>query len=246
MRLRRALAVLPVLSLLACYEAPTITVENVFDLSACPPDFRCEKVADGRSPVTVEVCVKEEVETRADEKVTLALSSGRWEGEEATVRSISRPLQEDRCTRPSFITDSDFTSVRVDAELVGFSRTLHIALQPAPIVDVELSSVSLPLKAGQQNQLQLRVDARNRGTPTRGSSLRLTASAAPATAQGGLWPDTVFLDDTGTASVQLLATGDATEVSLKVTVFPPETDSGAAEPLFEKPLTLPVSPPPEG
>lgn len=245
MRVHQALTLLPILLMSSCYEFPVITAEHVFALSACPANFICEKFADGRSRVTVEACVNEEVETRADEKITLTLPFGRWEGEEATVRSITRSIQEDRCTRPSFITSEDYTKVRVDAELVGFSRTLDIELQPASIVGVELSGVPLPLKAGQQSQLHLRADARNQGTPTRGTSLRITASATPDTAQVGVWPEKSFLDGTGTASIQLLTTSDATEVAVHVVVLPPETDLGPAQPLFEQTLRLPVEPPPE-
>lgn len=227
----------------ACHSPDEVTVDQVFAFRDCPEGFVCEKFADGSSRVTVEACVDKGIEVRADQQLTLTLSAGTWEGQDASARSISKSIQADPCVRPTFVTSADVTRIRVDAELLGFRRTLDITLQPARIAVVEVTSTPLPVKAGHLSQIELSAKTGSSGVPTRGTSAVVVATVEPSTAQVGVWPKQVSLDTNGNATVQLLTSVDATRVELKAQVLPPGAGAGAA-PLKEETVVFPVAPPP--
>ncbi|WP_224363383.1 hypothetical protein [Hyalangium versicolor] len=215
--------------------------EEVLVLSACPEGSRCEKVADGRSRITVEACVPDSVDTpRADAQVTLTLSSGSWEGLDATARAVSASIKTDPCFRPTIVTSTALTTLRVDAELVGVRQFIEIPLQAAPLTALELVPAPLQPRAGQETQLQVSVRAANGGLPTQGTRVVFAIeSAEPATAQVGLWPDQTELDTRGQVVARLLPSLGVTQVNLRVQAFPP----GSSAPTLERTFNLVVTAP---
>lgn len=217
--------------------------EEVLQLSACPEGSRCEKVADGRSRITVEACVPEGVHTpRADAQITLTLSSGSWEGQDASTRTVSASIKTDPCFRPTVVTSTDPGTLRVDAELQGVRQFIEIPLQPATLTAVELVPSPLQPRAGQETQLQVQVRAANEGLPTRGTRVEFQVeSTEPAAAQVGLWPDQTELDAQGKAVARLLPSLGVTKVTLRVRAIPPGTSTSVAP--IERTFTHTVAPP---
>jgi len=212
-------------ALFACdgTDVPTIGVDEVLELSECPGDSVCEKVADGRSRVTVQACIPESVRTpRTDARLSLTLSAGRWEGQDASIRTVSATIQNERCFSPAFITSTDLARVRVDAEVQGFRKFIELELQPAQLTELELIPAPLRLQAGQENQLQVRVRAANGGTPTQGTVVSFSVEGVePGTAQAVISPASTPVDATGAALGRLLLSSEVTRFSVGVRATPP-------------------------
>jgi hypothetical protein len=217
--------------------------EEVLELTPCPQGASCEQVADGRSRITLQACVPESVHTpRADAQVTLTLSAGRWEGQDASARTVSASVKTDPCFRPTLVTTTALTTIRVDAELKGVRRFIEIPLQPATLTALELVPSPLQPKAGQEAQLQVQVRAANEGLPTQGTRVAFeVVGVEPATAQVSLWPDQTELDAQGRALGRLLPSPDVTKLMLRIRAIPPGASSSV--PTLERTFTLGVAPP---
>jgi hypothetical protein len=78
------------------------------EIVVCPEgDTPCDRVANGASRVTVQVCIPEDVELRQPKlPVELRLSAGRWDtgGAPENPLSYKTSLGADRCVTPSFVT----------------------------------------------------------------------------------------------------------------------------------------------
>lgn len=231
MRRLGAVLVLGLVALGACdgSEVPAVEVDQVLELSECPEGSVCQKVADGRSRVTLRACIPESVRApRQDARLSLTLSSGRWEGQDAASRTVSASIQNSRCFTPAFITSTDPTRVRVDAEVEGFRTFIEIALEPAPLVDIELLPAPLVLRAGQENQLQVQVRAANGGTPTQGTLLSFSVEGVePSTGQAVIWPASTLLDAQGAALGRLLLSSEVTRLTVRLRATTPEGGTGA-------------------
>ncbi|WP_224240905.1 hypothetical protein [Hyalangium gracile] len=224
-------------------ELAFVPPEEVLVLSACPEGSRCERVADGRSRITVEACVPESVRTpRADAQVTLTLSAGSWEGLDGATRTVSASIRTDPCFRPTLVTSTELRTLRVDAELKGVRRFLEIPLQPAALEAVELIPGPLQPRGGQESQLQVQVRATNEGLPTQGTRVVFQVEGIePARAQVALWPDQTELDAQGRVVARLLPSQEVTQVTLRVQAIPPGTSTSV--PPIERTFTLNVTPP---
>ena len=217
--------------------------EQVLEISACPEGASCEKVADGRSRITVEACVPESVHTpRADAQLTLTLSAGQWEGQAASARTVSASIKTDPCFRPTLVTPSALTTIRVDAELKGVRQFIEIPLQPATLTALDLVPSPLQPKAGQETQLQVQVSAANDGLPTLGTRVSFeVVGVEPAAAQVSLWPDQTEVDAQGKALGRMLPSTGVTKVTLRLRAIPPGPASPV--PTLERTFTLNVAPP---
>lgn len=217
--------------------------EEVLEISACPEGTSCEKVADGRSRITVQACVPESVQTpRADAQITLTLSAGQWEGLDASTRTVSASIKTDPCFSPTLVTTTALTTVRVDAELQGVRRFIEIPLQPATLTALELVPAPLQPTAGQETQLQVQVRAAKEGLPTQGTRVSFeVVGVEPATALVSLWPDQTDLDSQGKALGRLLPSPGVTQVTLRLRAIPPDAPSPV--PTLERTFTLNVAPP---
>lgn len=215
-------------------DVPTVGVDEVLELSACPEGSVCERVADGRSRVTVRACIPESVRTpRADASLSLTLSSGRWEGQDASVRTVSAPIQNARCFTPTFITSTDLARTRVDAEVQGFRKFIELELQPAPLTELELIPSSLRLRAGQENPLEVRVRAANGGSPTQGTVVAFSIEdVEPATEQAVIFPTSTQVDTTGAALGRLLLSSEVTRLTVRLRATPPGTGTSSLERTF--------------
>lgn len=235
-------ALVGLVALCACGgpDVSTVEVDAVLELSECPEGSVCEKVADGRSRVTVRACIPESVRTpRADARLNVTLSAGRWEGQDASVRTVSAPIQNARCFTPTFITSTDPARVRVDAEVQGFRKFIELELQPAPLAELELIPSPLRLRAGQEAQLQVRVRAANGGTPTQGTVVAFSVEdVEPATAQAVVSPASTQVDATGAALGRLLLSSEVTRFTVWLRATPP----GAEAPSLERTFVLTASP----
>lgn len=223
-----------------CGEAPSpVTADEVLELSSdCPEGTACQKVADGQSRVTVRACIRDTVrEPLSNVKLNLTLSSGRWENQDASVRTLSAPIQGSRCFSPAFITSTDATRVRVDAEVAGFRQFVEFPLQPAPLKDIALVPAPAQPRAGQETALQFQVLAA-KGLPTQGTSLTFSIEGVePATAQAVIWPMSVPLDANGAAVGRLLLSSDVTRLTVRVKATTPDVGSGATTLERSFPLT---------
>jgi hypothetical protein len=240
--MRRLGACLGLLALWACggSQVSTVGVEEVLELSACPEGSVCQKVADGRSRVTVLACIPESVRTpRADAQLTLTLSAGRWEGQDATSRTVSASVQNERCFSPTFITGTDLARVRVDAEVQGFRKFIEVELRPAPLTELELVPSPLRPRAGQEAQLQVRVRAANSGTPTLGTLVAFSVEdVEPATGQAFISPASTQVDATGVALGRLVLSSEVTRLTVRVRASPP----GPGEASLERTFVLTAAP----
>lgn len=233
------------LALAACdgSDVPTVDVDQVLDfLAECPEGTVCDKVADGRSLVTVRACIKDTVvPPRIDAQLNLTLSAGRWEGQDATTRTVSASIQQDPCFTRRFITGTELSRVRVEAEVKGFRKSIELQLQPAPLTEIELVPAPLQLKAGQENQLQVRVRAQNAGTPTVGTMVAFSVEdVEPATGSAVVWPATTQVDTTGAALGRLLLSSDVTRLTVRVKATSP--DAGAGPSIVERTFALTAKP----
>ncbi|MFL5349737.1 MAG: hypothetical protein ACJ8AT_33485 [Hyalangium sp.] len=217
--------------------------EQVLALTACPEGASCEEVADGRSRITVEACVPESVHTpRADAQITLTLSAGQWEGQAASARTVSASIKTDPCFRPTLVTTTALTTIRVDAELKGVRQFIEIPLQPATLTALELVPGPLQPRAGQETQLQIQVRAANGGLPTQGTRVSFEVmSVEPATGQVSLWPDQTEVDGQGKALGRMLPSPEVTRLNLRIRAIPPGALSSV--PTLERTFTLNVAPP---
>jgi hypothetical protein len=217
--------------------------EQVLQLTACPEGASCEKVADGRSRITVEACVPESVHTpRADALMSLTLSAGQWEGMTAAVRTVTASIKTDPCFRPTLVTGTSLSTLRIDAELQGVRRFIEIPMQPATLAAVDLVPAPLQPKAGQETQLQVQVQAANDGQPTLGTRVEFeVTSVEPATASVAIWPSQIELDTQGKALGRLLPSSAVTKLTLEVRAVAPGAASSV--PALERTFTLAVSQP---
>lgn len=206
-------------------EPQAVTSDGVVVLSQCSDaGLACDTVADGVSRVAVTACVANGVaRPRADASVTLTLSAGYWEASSTQGRTISGTLTADGCLRPTFVAAADSLTTRVDAELLGFRASEEIALSPAPLTNIELTP-QLPFRMAGPNVLNVRVRS-GRGSPTRGTSVALTADANAPVA---IYPQTTLVAPDGTASFNILFTQTVQSVSLTATATPPASDAGMA------------------
>jgi hypothetical protein len=201
--------------------------EEVLALTLCPEGASCETVADGRSRVTVEACVPASVRTpRADARMSLTLSAGRWEGQDSTARTVSASIKTDPCFRPTLVTGTSLSTLRIDAELQGVRQFIEVPLDPATLTAVELVPAPLQPQGGQETQLQVQVRAANGGLPTQGTRVAFeVVGVEPATAKVGLWPDQTELDAKGQALGRLLPARGVTKLTVRVLALPPGTTS---------------------
>lgn len=217
--------------------------EEVLELSACPEGASCDTVADGHSRITVSACVPESVHTpRADAQVTLTLSAGQWEGQAASARTVSASIKTDPCFRPTLVTTTALTTIRVDAELKGVRQFIEIPLQPATLTALELVPGPLQPVAGQETQLQVQVRAANGGLPTQGTRVSFeVVGVEPATAPVSVWPDQTELDAQGKALGRMLPSPEVTRLTLRIRATAPFAPSSA--PTLERTFTFNVAPP---
>lgn len=220
-------------------ESPPVDASQVLELlTDCPEGSACEKVADGQSRVTVRACIKDTVrEPLANVSLNLTLSSGRWENQDASVRTVSAPIQGSRCFSPAFITGTDATRVRVDAEVAGFRQFVEFPLQPAPLKDIALVPAPTQPRAGQETALQVQV-LTAKGLPTQGTTLTFSVEGVePATAQAVIWPMSARLDANGAAVGQLLLSSDVARLTVRVKATAPDVGTGTSTVERTFPLT---------
>jgi hypothetical protein len=234
---------------LGCRDAAVVEASEVLRLSQCPKDSRCERVADGRSIVTVEVCLAPEVtEPAADLMANLTLSSGRWVSAQDPTdpTKLSVGLSGKGCELPSFIAGTTAEVVRIDAELLGFSVQDYVRLEPAPLSSLEVIPMPPRLLAEPSNEVQLSVSVRANGTGRPSSGTRVSFSVTdrkPESAEILFYPQKTIVDSaTGTAETTVEILGDVQSVLIRVTATPPEGDDGAQVTSISEDIPLQVVP----
>jgi hypothetical protein len=232
-----------------CIDDTQVDVSQVIELTPCGADAgTCESVADGRTPVDVEVCVPEAVAVRAANlAATLELSAGRWsvpgptDAAKPTVTQVA--LSAQRCAQTSFLTPTTLDPVRIDAQLQGFTVHGDVVLHPAPLDEGTMEVVpQAKLAANVDIPLQVTVRAKANGTPTAGTRVSFViTSVAPATASAAIYPEETVLAGTS-ATAKLSITGAATAVTVLVTATPPDDPTGMAVAAVHQSVTLTTSP----
>jgi hypothetical protein len=237
-------SILILLGLLGCTEE-TVVESDVLTVEICPAGTpSCDAVADGTSLLPVDVCVPEAVKVRAaDLKANLQLSAGAWEvPTDPTKPSLLEvPLSVNRCARAWFKTTTTVATVRVYAELAGFTSHDDVNLLPAELDEGSIEIVPLPgkLAANVDIGLAVTVRAKKNGTPSVGTKVAFSVTEAEPEGTGGFFfPDQTVLSGTS-ASTKLSLSGAPTSLTIKVTATPPDNPDGQVE----KTLKLVSAPP---
>lgn len=217
---------------LGCYDTSTVAPNEVFVVTACPADYPCVPVADGRSLVTVEVCIPEAVNPRKKPlDAVFALSAGRWQvqTDAANPRAYTASLAANPCTYPAFVTTTDPGPVRVDVTVAGVQQSIFVQVEPADLRDVTLAATPTHLTTGASADLTVTavVRAIKNGKPSIGTDVRFeVVDVYPPGAFAAILPARVNLADDGSASAHLSTASAVTQVSVKATAEPPEDSLG--------------------
>ncbi len=238
------------LGLFGCGATPSVEPEDVLTLSVCPDDAGpCRQVANGRSTVTVGVCVPESVETRPlDLQATLRLPAGnRWTNpsDAANPTTLSLPLSSLRCGYPSFITSTTAGPMRIDAQIGTVVVSKYLELSPAVIDVVEIVPGAAMPAAGSEDTLTVSVRAVDNGIPSAGTKVSFEVSQVlPAGESAFVYPGSAILDaSTNTASAKVTIGAKATLVKVTVTATPPDDASGDPVVSVKAEISLPVKVP---
>ncbi|WP_433931460.1 hypothetical protein AB3662_44605 [Sorangium cellulosum] len=112
----------------------------------------CDLRADGLSTAMVEICVPEDLPTdKRSASAELRLSSGSWVtgGDPATPSLLKVDVPRGECLYPAFKTTTTPGFIRIDATVLGFSKTKYATISEVP-VDFSLRLCSDPLSDGQE------------------------------------------------------------------------------------------------
>ncbi|MDI1442477.1 hypothetical protein [Polyangium sp. 6x1] len=121
---------------------------DVSDKEALTP---CDPRANGRSSMTVEVCLPEALPTEEQPSaVELRLSAGKWVtgADPANPALLKVQVPRDKCVYPAFQTTTTPGAVRVDATFRGVTKSSHATIAEVP-VDFTLRLCSEPPGAGE-------------------------------------------------------------------------------------------------
>jgi hypothetical protein len=223
---------------LGCGTTSPVEPSDVLALTVCPADagFTCGEVADGVSIIPIQACVPSSVTAPLASNLTLTLtaSAGTWQNpSSATTPSIyTASLSGGHCATGTLVAPNTALSVRVDATLAGYTRSVVIPLQAAPPTSVELTAAPAIVTSESTNlvALQAVVRSNGQGAVTSGTFVTFAAVPSPATAYATVEPSSVPVNSMSTATATLVLGPGVQWVSVVATASGPlgAKDAGTA------------------
>lgn len=230
--LAAALAAVPA----ACLDDPPVTDADVITSLALAPGPGGELVADGATPIPVEVCVADGGARAAGLAATLRASAGRWVATDSSDgRSITVKLTS-ACETRQLVPATELGPLTVLATVADFSRAATAQLQAARVTRVR-AGVTGALSATASSALTvtaaLDVNDGAPGLPSRGTDVELTAAVEPPGAVGYLGDTLLQIADGNTVRTTFFASAAVTQVTFVATARP-----AGREPIASAPIVI--------
>jgi hypothetical protein len=210
--------VLPALLAAGCVTNPPVTEDDVIPIFEIQPGPAGERVADGATALSVELCVVDQPGRDPNLTATLRASAGRWVATDASDGlSTTVPLTR-ACEQRKLAPTTDVGPLTVIATVAGFSKSATEALVAARIDRVRLGVTGL-LSATDASMLTvtaaLDVLSGGAAAPSKGTDVALQADIEPVGAVGHL-ADTALTVTTGnTVTTTFFATPSVTRVTFR-------------------------------
>jgi hypothetical protein len=132
----RAIALICVLGA-GCLDNPSVTVGDVITRLA-PTGDPTTWVADGATPITVEICTAASSDLDPKLTATLKASAGAWQLHDADASTATVTLSES-CERRALVPDNRPSTIAIGATLGTFFLQTELTLRPACVEGVRLS-----------------------------------------------------------------------------------------------------------
>jgi hypothetical protein len=218
-----------------CAKSETVHASDVITVVACPDaggGGACQKFADGASLITVEACIPDSVMPLASGlTATLLASAGTWQNapDKTQPGTFTASLSGNRCTRPTLIAPTNVLSVRVDAQLAGYTSSTTIDLAPAILRTVELTAQP-PFISADTDQILIRavVRADGLGAPTAGTFVAFDVTPLPGTVYAAAFPSTSVIDSSSSAQTTVIVAPNLKSVTVTATATGPSTPGSDA------------------
>lgn len=233
---RAALVATLVLPLGACISGSSVGPESVIQLAACPPEgVACDPatlIADGMTPIGIGVSTPAQAPRTSPLDATVTLSAGTWVAVASpatpTVATVSLTAQDERVL--AFVPPTAPGYVQVSATLSGFTTTLFLTLNAAPLAPPDVETSPTTIGAANSVRVTATVHAASGGSPSDGTRLSFTVdSVTPAGTLAFFSPSSVSLQPDHTASATLTVDAMVTSVQLRIRAVPPDPKVAAAD-----------------
>jgi hypothetical protein len=164
-----------------CLDNPPATVDEIITQFA-PTGDSTTWVADGATPITVEICTAASHELDPKLTATLKASAGAWQLHDADALTTTVTISEP-CERRALVPDTQPTTIAIGATIGTFFRQTELTVRPACVDGVRLSrqgSLS-PTEASMLTIGAVLVVANPVGKPSLGTAVKFSVTVdAPA------------------------------------------------------------------
>ena len=235
--------VLPALLAAGCVSDPPVTEDDVITRLAIQPGPGGQRVADGATALSVELCVVDQ--PGRDPALTAALraSAGRWVATDASdAQSITIPLARS-CKQRMLVPPTDAGPLTVIATVRGFAKSTTEVLAAACIDRVRLGATGL-LSATDSSMLTVTatldvLPAGHVAAPSRGTAVALRADIEPISAVGHLADSELAITTGSTVTTSFFASSSVTRVTFTATAPSPATaEAAGCAPRSSDPLAI--------